>query len=59
MNKASTKASCTDCYFRREGLCALPGDRPCPTFRAATAKGLTPPRQAPLVLRPLTTVNAG
>ena len=29
--------SCNDCYFRRAGLCALPGDEPCPTFRLAKA----------------------
>ena len=23
--------TCADCYFRCEGLCALPGDDPCPT----------------------------
>ena len=34
-----TKASCKDCYFRREGLCALPGETPCPTFRAVAAGG--------------------
>ncbi len=51
----SVKASCNDCYFRREGLCALPGETPCPTFRAVTAGGqLLPPRQARLVLRPAT-----
>jgi len=49
------KASCKDCYFRREGLCALPGETPCPTFRAVAAGGqLLPPRQARLVLRPVT-----
>ena len=48
-----TKASCKDCYFRREGLCALPGETPCPTFRAVAAGGqLQPPRQPRLVLRP-------
>jgi hypothetical protein len=50
MSKTS-KASCTDCYFRRAGLCALPGDSPCPTFRAATRGSLTPPRQPRLVPR--------
>ena len=45
--------TCSDCYFRRGGLCALPGDDPCPTFRAAKAVLLTPPRQPPLVPRPL------
>jgi hypothetical protein len=49
-------ASCTDCYFRREGLCALPGNTPCPTFRAAATGALAPPRQPQLVpLRPLAT----
>ena len=48
-----TKASCTNCYFRREGLCALAGEIPCPTFRAVAAGGqLLPPRQPRLVLRP-------
>lgn len=44
-------ATCEDCYFRREGLCALAGNTPCPTFRAATAS-LVPPVQPRLVLRP-------
>jgi hypothetical protein len=43
-------ATCEDCYFRREGLCALPGNTPCPTFRAATGS-LSPPVQPRLVLR--------
>ncbi len=47
------KATCKDCYFRREGLCALPGETPCPTFRAVAAGGrLQPPRQPRLVIRP-------
>ena len=44
-----TQAKCSDCYFRRAGLCALPGDNPCPTFRVATAGALEPPRQPSLV----------
>jgi len=49
----TSKASCKDCYFRREGLCALAGEIPCPTFRAVTAGGqLLPPRQPRLVVRP-------
>ena len=48
--------SCADCYFRRAGLCAIAGDSPCPTFRAADAGKLEPPRQPRLVLRPLTTL---
>jgi hypothetical protein len=44
-------ATCEDCYFRKEGLCALAGNTPCPTFRAATVGRLTPPTQPRLVLR--------
>ena len=47
MSKAS-KASCKDCYFRGAGLCALPGDTPCPTFRLAKA-ALARPQQPQLV----------
>src|SRR5207302_10413727 len=32
MSKRSTP-TCADCYFRRAGLCALPGETICPTFR--------------------------
>lgn len=49
----ASKASCNDCYFRREGLCALAGETICPTFRAVAAGGqLLPPRQPRLVIRP-------
>ena len=49
----TSKASCNDCYFRREGLCAIAGEIPCPTFRAVAAGGqLLPPRQPRLVIRP-------
>ena len=54
MNRQST-ASCEDCYFRRNGLCAMTPERPCPTFRAA-ARALQPPRQPRLV--PLAAVSA-
>ena len=47
-----TEASCNDCYFRCAGLCALPGDTPCPTFRKATTGALEPPPQPRLVPRP-------
>lgn len=49
----STGATCNDCYFRRAGLCALPGETPCPTFRAVSrgALALQPPRQPRLVPR--------
>jgi hypothetical protein len=49
------EVTCNDCYFRKAGLCALPGDTPCPTFRASTRGALTPPEQALLVPRPLRT----
>jgi hypothetical protein len=43
------RITCEDCYFRRELLCALRLDEPCPTFRPASARGLVPPQQAPLL----------
>jgi hypothetical protein len=52
-----TVATCMDCYFRRAGLCALPGDTPCPTFRLATAGALEPPRQPRLVPVPAAAAN--
>lgn len=48
--------TCADCYFRRAGLCAIPGDAPCPTFRAHTRGSLVPPRQPRLVPKPLTSL---
>lgn len=48
--------TCADCYFRRNGLCAMTPERPCPTFRAA-ARVLQPPRQPRLV--PLAAVTTG
>jgi hypothetical protein len=45
------RPTCQDCYFHRQGLCALALERPCPTFRAAGGR-LEPPRQPPLVARP-------
>lgn len=36
MTPAKDAPTCNDCYFRRNGLCALSPDRVCPTFRAAT-----------------------
>ena len=43
--------TCNDCYFRRAGLCALPGDTPCPTFRMHRAGSMKPPQQARLLPR--------
>jgi hypothetical protein len=51
-------ATCADCYFRQAGLCALPDDVPCPTFRLAPRGSLTPPRQPRLVPRRLPGVAA-
>ena len=50
--------TCSDCYFRRAGLCALAGDVACPTFRAARRDALTPPLQPPLVPRAQNTLVA-
>jgi hypothetical protein len=47
------KATCSDCYFRRAGLCALPGEAACPTFRLEASGALAPPKQPQLVPRPL------
>ena len=46
-----TNVTCNDCYFRRAALCALPGETPCPTFRAVSRGALTPPKQPRLVPR--------
>ena len=48
-----SKATCSDCYFRRAGLCALPGETTCPTFRLHTRGRLAPPLQPRLVPRTL------
>jgi hypothetical protein len=52
-----SEATCGDCYFQRAGLCALPGEAICPTFRRYAA-ALQPPVQPHLVPRPLATANA-
>jgi hypothetical protein len=51
MAKGKTKcASCKDCYFGANGLCALNIGGPCPTFRPAEG-GLRPERQLAFVFR--------
>ena len=50
MAKPMRQVTCDDCYFRRQGLCALSGNTVCPTYRAA--KILAPPTQPQLVPRP-------
>jgi hypothetical protein len=52
------QATCNDCYFRRAGLCALPGEAICPTFRAHGVGTLAPPPQPRLVPRTLSAANA-
>jgi hypothetical protein len=52
------QATCTDCYFRRAGLCALPGENVCPTFRADAVGKLAPPPQPRLVPRALSAAHA-
>ncbi len=38
-------ASCEECFFHKNLLCAVAGDEPCATFRPAHAEGLRPPHQ--------------
>lgn len=57
--KTRRDLTCDDCYFRREALCALSGNVPCPTFRATKSSSLTPPRQPQLVPRPTEHVTVG
>src|SRR4028119_2143835 len=45
------KAACEDCFFRRNLLCALQVDEPCPTFRPDSPEGLRPPQQLRLASR--------
>jgi hypothetical protein len=51
-------STCNDCYFRRAGLCALPGETICPTFRSHAIGQLSPPLQPRLLPRPLGQVAA-
>ncbi len=46
----SKPATCEDCFFRQNMLCALDLDKPCTTFRAAD-RGLAPDRQLAFVFR--------
>ena len=49
MAKAA-KLSCGNCYFGRNGLCALNLGKPCPTYRCAE-RGLKPEQQLAFVFR--------
>ncbi len=51
--------TCNECYFRQEGLCAIPGNTVCPTFRASVTGRLEPqPPRLALVGSPPTPVAA-
>jgi hypothetical protein len=52
------EATCSQCYFRRAGLCALPGETICPTFRVHSCGQLKPPPQPRLVPRALSNAAA-
>jgi len=45
------KVTCEDCFFGKNGLCALALDQPCATFRPDTPEGLRPPSQMRFVFR--------
>src|SRR5262245_16965428 len=50
-NVKARKVSCDDCFFGRNGLCALALDEPCATFRPDHPEGLRPPSQLRFVFR--------
>jgi hypothetical protein len=45
------KATCENCFFHQNHLCALSETGPCPTFRPAHPEGLRPPSQMRFVFR--------
>ena len=45
------KASCENCFFRQNLLCAVADEGPCATFRPAHPDGLRPPSQLRFVFR--------
>ncbi len=51
MPNVAAKASCDNCFFGRNGLCAVAGAAPCATFRPAHPEGLRPPSQLRFVFR--------
>ena len=51
MSGKQCKVSCEECFFKRNGLCALMEDGPCATFRPDHPDGLRPPRQMRFVFR--------
>lgn len=49
--RATKKVACDECFFRRNLLCALDLDDPCPTFRPDGPGGLRPPQQLRFAFR--------
>jgi hypothetical protein len=49
--RAAAKASCENCFFHQNLLCAVAGSGPCGTFRPAQPDGLRPPSQLRFVFR--------
>jgi hypothetical protein len=47
----SPKATCENCFFHKNQLCAVSDQGPCATFRPANPEGLRPPRQLRFVFR--------
>ena len=45
------KASCDNCFFRQNLLCAVAGENPCASFRPDHPEGLRPPGQLRFVFR--------
>jgi hypothetical protein len=48
---AAAKASCENCFFHCNSLCAVADGGPCGTFRPAHPEGLRPPKQLRFVFR--------
>jgi hypothetical protein len=51
MASARKKATCDDCFFRQNLLCAVADDTPCASFRPNHPEGLRPPSQLRFVFR--------
>ena len=51
VSKRACKVTCEDCFFRRNGLCAVSDSAPCATFRPDHPDGLRPPKQMRFVFR--------
>ncbi|MBJ7330804.1 MAG: hypothetical protein JHC95_12965 [Solirubrobacteraceae bacterium] len=49
--RTKTKVTCEECFFRKNGLCALTVEEPCATFRPDHPEGLRPPSQMRFTFR--------